>query len=97
MEEVSFLFDNQLIAGLEKLIKDAKSKLVLISPFIDLDCKSRKPWPHLAGNSIKNVSGMITTIYSRPEVVNVLRRKVVNLSGVCRVGGSKYYLAGEKK
>ena len=37
MEEVSFLFDNQLIAALEKLIKDAKSKLVLISPFIDLD------------------------------------------------------------
>lgn len=37
MEEVVFLFDNQLIAALEKLIKDAKSKLVLISPFIDLD------------------------------------------------------------
>lgn len=37
MTEVQFLFDNQLIAELENLIKEAKHKLVLISPFIDLD------------------------------------------------------------
>jgi hypothetical protein len=37
MEEVEFLFDNQLIAAVEKLIRNAKHKLILISPFIDLD------------------------------------------------------------
>lgn len=37
MAEVDFLFDNQLIAALENIIKEAKHKLVLISPFIDLD------------------------------------------------------------
>lgn len=37
MAEVQFLFDNQLIAGVESLIKEAKNKLLLISPFIDLD------------------------------------------------------------
>lgn len=37
MNEVQFLFDNQLIAALEKLIKEAKNKLFLVSPFIDLD------------------------------------------------------------
>jgi hypothetical protein len=37
MAEVDFLFDNQLIATLENIIKEAKHKLVLISPFIDLD------------------------------------------------------------
>lgn len=34
---VKFLFDNQLIAALEKLIRDAKHELFLISPYIDLD------------------------------------------------------------
>ncbi len=37
MAEVQFLFDNQLIASLESLIKEAKHRLILISPFIDLD------------------------------------------------------------
>lgn len=37
MDEVKFLFDNQLIAGLEKLIKNADKYLLLVSPFIDLD------------------------------------------------------------
>jgi hypothetical protein len=37
MEYVQFLFDNQLIAGVEKLIRESKNKLLLISPFIDLD------------------------------------------------------------
>lgn len=37
MYDYIFLFDNQLIAELENLIKNAKNKLVLISPFIDLD------------------------------------------------------------
>jgi hypothetical protein len=37
MTDIQFLFDNQLIAALEKLIKDAKHKLFLVSPFIDLD------------------------------------------------------------
>lgn len=36
-----FLFDNQLIAGLESLIKESKEKLILISPFIDLDARIR--------------------------------------------------------
>lgn len=34
---VKFLFDTQLIAALEKLIKDSRHELFLISPFIDLD------------------------------------------------------------
>lgn len=37
MEEVDFLFDNQLIAAVENLIRNSKHKLILISPFIDLD------------------------------------------------------------
>ena len=36
-----FLFDNQLIAGLEKLIQESKEKLVLISPYICLDARIR--------------------------------------------------------
>jgi len=39
MTEVEFLFDNQLIAAVEKLIRDAKKSLLLISPFIDLDAR----------------------------------------------------------
>jgi hypothetical protein len=37
MAEVQFLFDNQLIAEVENLIRDSKHRLLLISPFIDLD------------------------------------------------------------
>ena len=37
MAEVQFLFDNQLIATLENLIKESRNKLFLVSPFIDLD------------------------------------------------------------
>lgn len=37
MIDVQFLFDNQLIAAVESLIKESKNKLLLISPFIDLD------------------------------------------------------------
>lgn len=37
MADVQFLFDNQLIAAVESLIKDSKHRLLLISPFIDLD------------------------------------------------------------
>ncbi len=37
--EVEFLFDNQLIAAVEKLIRDSKRSLLLISPFIDLDAR----------------------------------------------------------
>ncbi|MBD0779303.1 hypothetical protein HPE56_15995 [Maribacter sp. ANRC-HE7] len=32
-----FLFDNQLIAAVENLIRNSKNELLLISPFIDLD------------------------------------------------------------
>jgi hypothetical protein len=35
--DVQFLFDNQLIAELENLIRNSKNQLLLISPFIDLD------------------------------------------------------------
>lgn len=38
-EEVDFLFDNQLIAALEKLIRDSKKCLLLVSPYIDLDAR----------------------------------------------------------
>jgi hypothetical protein len=41
MIEVEFLFDNQLIAAVEKLIRDARKQLILISPFIDLDHRIR--------------------------------------------------------
>jgi len=41
MIEVKFLFDNQLIADLENLIRNSKHKLLLISPFIDLDSRIR--------------------------------------------------------
>lgn len=37
MAEVEFLFDEQLIAALNTLIKASKHKLILISPYIDLD------------------------------------------------------------
>ena len=37
MIEVEFLFDNQLIAAVESIIKESKNKLLLVSPFIDLD------------------------------------------------------------
>jgi len=37
MEDVQFLFDNQLIAEVEKLIRESKNRLILISPYIDLD------------------------------------------------------------
>jgi hypothetical protein len=39
MAEVKFLFDNQLIAEVERLIKEAKRRLLLVSPFIDLDAR----------------------------------------------------------
>ncbi|MFO7672507.1 MAG: phospholipase D-like domain-containing protein [Lutibacter sp.] len=35
--DAQFLFDNQLIAAVENLIKNSKNELLLISPFIDLD------------------------------------------------------------
>lgn len=37
MTEYKFLFDNQLIAELENIIKHSKNTLLLISPYIDLD------------------------------------------------------------
>lgn len=37
MTEVQFLFDNQLIAAVESLIKNSKHRLLLIPWFIDLD------------------------------------------------------------
>jgi hypothetical protein len=36
-----FLFDSQLIAGLESLIKESKENLILISPYIDLSVRIR--------------------------------------------------------
>ena len=39
MDEVRFLFGNQLVSALEELIRKAKHRLVLISPFIDLDTR----------------------------------------------------------
>lgn len=39
MPEVSFLFDNQLIAAVEKLIRNSKNRLILISPYIDFDAR----------------------------------------------------------
>ncbi len=39
IQEVEFLFDNQLISSVEKLIRDAKKSLLLVSPFIDLDAR----------------------------------------------------------
>jgi hypothetical protein len=38
-EEVEFLFDTDLVAAVINLISSAKLKLVLISPFIDLDAR----------------------------------------------------------
>jgi len=35
--DAQFLFDNQLIAEVENLIKNSKNELLLIAPFIDLD------------------------------------------------------------
>ena len=35
--EAKFLFDHQLIAAMEQLIKNSKKDLLLVSPFIDLD------------------------------------------------------------
>lgn len=37
MADIEFLFDNQLIAAVENLIKESKNELLLVSPFIDLD------------------------------------------------------------
>jgi hypothetical protein len=37
--EVEFLFDNQLIAAVEKLIRKSQKYLLLVSPFIDLDAR----------------------------------------------------------
>jgi PLD-like domain len=37
----NFQFDNQLVAGLELIIKEAKEKLILVSPYIDLDARIR--------------------------------------------------------
>jgi hypothetical protein len=39
MEQVEFLFDNQLISEVEILIKKSEHELLLISPFIDLDLR----------------------------------------------------------
>ena len=39
LHEVEFLFDNQLIAALVKLIRDAKKSLLLVSPYIDFDAR----------------------------------------------------------
>lgn len=39
MIDPKFLFDNQLIAALENLIKSAKKELILVSPYIDLDAR----------------------------------------------------------
>ncbi len=41
MAEVQFIFNTDLVAGLENLIKNAKHKLLLISPFIDLSKEIR--------------------------------------------------------
>lgn len=38
-EEVDFLFDADLVAAVINLIRSAKNKLLLISPFIDLDAR----------------------------------------------------------
>jgi hypothetical protein len=38
-EEVDFLFDEQLVAAVIKLIRTSKHKLLLISPYIDLDAR----------------------------------------------------------
>jgi len=37
MPEVQFLFDNKLIAAVEDIIRNSKNRLLLVSPFIDLD------------------------------------------------------------
>lgn len=39
MYDVEYLFDNQLIAAIENLINEANKKLLLVSPFIDLDAR----------------------------------------------------------
>ncbi len=39
--DAQFLFDNQLIAAVENVIKNSKYELLLISPFIDLDKRMR--------------------------------------------------------
>jgi hypothetical protein len=41
MAEVQFIFNIDLVAGLENLIKNAKHKLLLVSPFIDLSKEIR--------------------------------------------------------
>ena len=37
--EVEFLFDEQLVAAVIKLIRSSKNRLLLISPYIDLDAR----------------------------------------------------------
>lgn len=37
--EADFLFDNQLVAAIEDMIRKANKRLVLVSPFIDLDAR----------------------------------------------------------
>lgn len=39
LTEVEFIFDPQLISAVEKLIRDSKNQLLLISPYIDLDAR----------------------------------------------------------
>jgi hypothetical protein len=41
MAEVQFIFNTELVAGLENLIKNSKHKLLLVSPFIDLSKEIR--------------------------------------------------------
>ena len=37
--DVEFLFNTELIGAVEKLIRDSRKQLLLVSPFIDLDAR----------------------------------------------------------
>jgi len=61
--DVQFLFDNQLTAEVESLIKDAKNELLLISPYIDLD----KRIMAALNEKIKNPKFKLRLLYGKNE------------------------------
>ena len=72
MYEVGFLFDHQLVAAIEKLIKDARGELLLISPFIDLDSRIQR-----ALNEKKNLHNFkLKVLFGKNE--NNIYRIVLN-------------------
>ena len=61
--EGQFLFDNQLIAALETIIKTSKYDLLLVSPFIDLDSRIKDA----LGEKIKNPDFKLRVLFGKNE------------------------------